>query len=99
MSTWNYRVTMTRGVDEDVYQIREVYYDDDGQPSSWSTDPITPLGESWQELAEDLVKMQRAVSVPALDLTGEKPREMTLKEMVASGHRRPHGHSPRRPRE
>lgn len=82
-SSWNYRVTRTKVDGEYVFEIREVYYTYD-QPHSWSSDPIAPYGESWHELAEDLVKMQRAVSQPVLDLTGDKPRDMTLKEMVRS---------------
>lgn len=82
-SSWNYRVTRTKVDGEDVYEIREVYYTY-GQPHSWSRDPIAPHGESWHELAEDIVKMQTAVSRPALDLTGEKPRDMSIKEQVRS---------------
>ncbi len=82
-SSWNYRVTRIKVDGEDVYEIREVYYTH-GQPHSWSADPIAPHGESWHELAEDIVKMQSAVSRPALDLTGEKPRDMTVTEMVRS---------------
>lgn len=80
--TWNYRVTRTRvpdgcvGGGEDMYEIREVYYDDDKAIVSWSQDPIAPFGESWREVAEDLVRMQRAVVLPVVDLTGEKPVEV-----------------------
>lgn len=82
-TSWNYRVTRTKIDGEYVFEIREVYYTH-GQPHSWSRDPIAPHGESWHELAEDLVKMQSAVSVPVLDLTGDKPRDMTIAEMVRS---------------
>lgn len=82
-SSWNYRVTRTKVDGEDVYEIREVYYTY-GQPHSWSRDPIAPHGESWHELAEDIVKMQRAVAMPVLDLIGDKPRDMTSKERARS---------------
>lgn len=73
-SGWNYRVTRTKVHGEYVFEIREVYYTN-GQPHSWSCDAIAPYGESHYELAGDLAKMQRAVSEPILDLTGDKPRE------------------------
>ena len=75
-------MTRTKVAGEYVFEIREVYYTD-GQPHSWSRDPIAPYGESWHELGDDLMKMQRALSMPVLDLAGGKPREMTLEEMVA----------------
>lgn len=87
-SSWNYRVTRTRVDGEYVFEIREVYYTH-GQPHSWSRDPIAPYGESWHELGEDLVKMQRAISMPVFDLTGDKPRDMSLKEMVRTRTEKP----------
>lgn len=89
-SSWNYRVTRTKVDGEYVFAVREVYYTY-GQPHSWSRDPIAPHGESWHELAEDLVKMDRAVSQPVLDLTGDKPRDMTLREMVRTRVTSPEG--------
>lgn len=82
-SHWNYRVTRTVVDDEYVFEIREVYYDH-GEPNAWTEEAIAPHGDSWHELADDLVKMQRAVSLPVLDLTGEKPREMTASERAQS---------------
>lgn len=80
-TSWNYRVTRTKEDGEFVFAVREVYYTHD-QPHSWSEDPIAPHGESWHELAEDIVKMQRAVALPVFDLTGDKPRDMSIKEQV-----------------
>lgn len=82
-SHWNYRVVRTKEGDEYVFDVREFYYEN-GQIAAWSRDPIAPGGESWHELADDLVKMQRAVSEPIIDLTGDKPREMSGKERAHS---------------
>lgn len=83
--SWNYRVTRTHVTTPDgpqnVYEIREAYYDENGQVTSWSENPIAPYGETWHELAEDLVKMQRAISMAIIDLTGEKPIEVSLREV------------------
>ncbi len=80
-SHWNYRVTRTLVDGQYVFEIREVYYTN-GEPHSWSADPSAPSGETWHELVEDTVKMDRAVSLPCLDLTGDKPRALTIKEAL-----------------
>ena len=85
-SYWNYRVCRTRNeVGDFVYDVREVHYTY-GQPHSWSAEAQAPMGADWHEVSEDIIKMMRASSEAVLDLTGEKPRDMTLKEMVRSRH-------------
>lgn len=83
MTTWNYRVTVTREPDglggtEEVFAIREVYYNEAGRPISWSEQAIAPVGDSWKSVADDLAKMGRAVGIPVLDLTGERPVDRPL---------------------
>lgn len=76
--TWNYRMTRELLPDglgglSDVFAIREVYYDDDGNPTSWSKDPIAAHGETWRDAAEDLTLMGVALGAPILDLTLDPP--------------------------
>lgn len=80
--TWNYRMTVETCDDEDVWALREVYYDDDGNVTSWSKDPVTPIGTSWREFADELSRMSGVIGQLAFDLDTKawcdrrrKPRE------------------------
>jgi hypothetical protein len=70
--TWNYRVlsrTKYNGLRKEEYQelgVHEVYYDDEGNPTSCSVDPITPWGFSFVELRKDFELMRRAFEKPVL---------------------------------
>lgn len=84
MTTWNYRMTRDRvpdglGGQSDVFAIREVYYDADGKPTSWSKDPIAAGGETVQEAGDDLSLMGRALGRPVLDLTLDPPQFVDLR--------------------
>lgn len=59
---WNYRV-----VERDEYfGIYEVYYDEDGEISTWTVAAVEPRGETVAELKEDLMHMQQALDAPVL---------------------------------
>lgn len=78
--SWNYRVIEHHDTDGNpYYQIHEVYYD----PSdviSWSVDAIEPLGESVEDLREDLEAMLAAFHKPVLRLTLNEKQEETLRD-------------------
>lgn len=86
--SWNYRVTKTlvpmgdREVYEnhEIFEIREVFYKDDGSIRAWSRDAVKPFGESLAELRDDLVKFDRAIQMPIIDLSGPEPVEIPLGE-------------------
>jgi hypothetical protein len=69
--SWNYRVV--RKVLSDAghttiqYGIHEVYYDDDHVPTSCTVNPVTPYGESEEELAQDVRRYTSALEKPVLD--------------------------------
>ena len=77
MSYWNYRV-VEKGVtgkvdcsemdyDITIYEIHEVYYDEDGSITMWSAESIAGYGESdWRDLKADLEYMLEACSKPIL---------------------------------
>ena len=48
---WNYRVVLDK---EGALSIREVYYNDDGTPSAYSSNPSEPYGETDDEIRESL---------------------------------------------
>ena len=59
---WNYRVVKNG----EIYGIREVYYED-GEPFAYTTNNIEPMGESLDELAEDLKGMLKALTLEILE--------------------------------
>ncbi len=61
-SYWNYRVIES----EEVFRIHEVYYNSKGEITAFSEDPITPLGETLDELRGDLEYYLQALDRPVL---------------------------------
>ena len=62
--SWRYRVFCSDLEVEVSYSIHEVYTMDDG--ISWTTDEMSPRGETLKGLADDLERMRRALSEPVL---------------------------------
>ena len=62
--SWRYRVFRSDLEGEVSYSIHEVYTMDDG--ISWTTDEMSPRGETLKGLADDLERMRRALSEPVL---------------------------------
>ena len=60
---WNYRVFKRvyreLGKAYTTYELHETYYDADGKPDGWSTDPQAGPDESVEELIEGLRMMAR----------------------------------------
>lgn len=71
MTTWNYRVIrkiQTSPTDRIEYlEINEVYYDENGKPTSVTMDAIAPYGENIEKLASELKHMSEALTKPILD--------------------------------
>ena len=73
MMTWNYRVLKTKGLDEvasetgETYSIHEVYYNDSGSVEGM-TETAFAMGETLEELKENLDQMYAAMTTPVLDL-------------------------------
>ncbi len=65
MMEWNYRVFHEKNGD---YTIREVYYDDDGSIIACTDNPAEPMGESLEELAQDLKWFGEALMLPILTM-------------------------------
>jgi hypothetical protein len=49
MQTWNYRIVYEETNDEKGFSIREVYYNTDNQPTSW-TGEVSPHCEELDDL-------------------------------------------------
>lgn len=60
--TWNYRAILK----DNFFQIHEVYYTKDGKIRCWAAAGICPIGETAEELENDLKYMLEAFKKPAL---------------------------------
>lgn len=74
---WNYRIIKMadrrlKNVPQTYsWGIYEVYYTDD-LPTSYSENPMYPIGESWNELYKDYSVMHRAFQEKTLELKNGK---------------------------
>lgn len=90
MSHWNYRVcreTVTNpyGSANLLYSLREVYYDDEGNPADW-TDPATFVGDYPGAVLEALIGAAQAYpSGGVLDLETRETVRLTYYGKAALG--------------
>lgn len=71
---WRYvstkRLDSTTGAEQ--WEIRELYTEEDGR-FSYTENPISPFGESREELERDVTRMAEDLQLDYLDLTGKDP--------------------------
>lgn len=88
--TWNYRVFYERvvnedlGIDEDVYSIREAYYDDDKDiPHSCVADYTSGYlySDTLEGLKADWGRMGEALKKPVLTFEGDRIIELTTMDL------------------
>lgn len=85
MSTWRYAMTRETDADgEHFFTIREVYFSEDGA-LSWTEDAIAARGDSWQECADDLALMSRAIGSAVLDISADPPQWIRPLRNLISG--------------
>lgn len=75
---WNHRVmrrVYPKSVDpkQPYYGIYEVYYDAEGRPDGWTSEPVDVVGDTVEEVAETLRLMLKAVEQPVLDYDAPNP--------------------------
>jgi hypothetical protein len=76
MMEWNYRVFREKDGD---YTIREVFYDANGSIFACTENAVEPMGESLEELAQDLEWFREASTLPVLTLADIPRRERKTK--------------------
>ena len=82
---WNYRVIEY----DKMFYIHEVYYNDNGDITAISEDPMHPHGETLKELKNDMEHFQQALKRPVLKKEKIKFAEMDgLKEISAKWKRK-----------
>jgi hypothetical protein len=79
--TWNYRILVhTNEVDggiPDRYRLHEVYYDNDGTPQGWTSDPTDFGGETVHDVISALRHaIDDALTLPPLRIDGDNLVEM-----------------------
>jgi len=84
--TWNYRVIMIPAdegalFDDDMFVIREVFYNADDEIEFWSEEDSSPIGDSFEELCDDYDNMTAAFEKPILMLTKDEEGEPCLIEL------------------
>ena len=94
VSHWNYRFcveTVPDGIGgtEDVWTVREVYYDDEGKVNGFSADPMHAQSESCTGLADELLRMTNGFQLPNYRIEGNELTEIGRVERLRTGKRGP----------
>lgn len=64
--TWNYRVFEVKYHNETYYELREVYYDEQGEVIGYTPEGTSPLSEDMIGLQQDMDHMLLALDKPIL---------------------------------
>lgn len=70
--SWNYRLIRSTYGEEIGYAVHEVYYDEDGQPTSMSQDPVPLYGDDPLDAMRTYILMGDAFKNPPLQMVEEK---------------------------
>ena len=71
--TWRYCITRTTTPDGYWYEVREVYYNAEGEVEGWTVDEVAPCGDSVNDVRSDLERMTEALHRPILDISADPP--------------------------
>ena len=91
-SHWNYRfccetVPDGLGDHEEVWTLREIYYDAEGKVNGFSKEPMHAQRDSFIACAKDLAKMQDGLQGPCYIIDGstisEMPRGERFRKVLA----------------
>lgn len=66
MCGWNHRVVKHTHEDEEAYHVHEAYYDDSGNATSITANPVAPMGGTVDELRAELELFKAALDKPVL---------------------------------
>lgn len=74
--SWNIRLTVRVCDGEEIWEPREIFYDDDGEVIAWSEQPVSPSGESWSEVTGEIMRLGKISVYPAFDLDTREWRKL-----------------------
>lgn len=66
MSHWNYRVLAFKEEDETFFQVRDVYYDDEGKPNGYSSVSSNISSDTVEGLKQNLKRIEECFEKPTL---------------------------------
>lgn len=76
MTHWNHRIVkqmVELGSEEfPHYGLHEVYYDEAGEPGSWTKEPVAIAGDDLKDIANAYMAMSRAFFKPVLEVVDGK---------------------------
>jgi hypothetical protein len=80
-SRWNYRFCVETvpdglGESEEVWTVREVYYNKKGKPNGFSADPMHAQGSTFVECADDLARMSEGLQGPCFRIDDNNLEEL-----------------------
>jgi len=80
MGYWNYRVIKRHHKETDTYtyQVHEVYYKKNGKIEGWSESPVSPMGDTLNELRGDIQYFSKAFQKPVLREKTKKGKLMLV---------------------
>lgn len=76
---WNHRILAHKDGDDWCFQIHEVYYDEQGNPNSYTSNPVGVSAESIEGINWTLDKMKECTNKPILSAENF-PKEWTSSE-------------------
>ena len=66
---WNYRVCKkVDDIGDVLFEVHEAYYNNAGELCAMTNEAVAPIGETLEELADDIKKMLAAFDAPVLDV-------------------------------
>lgn len=65
---WNYRICRETIDGDFLFSLREVYYDDEGNPNGWTAEPVDFAGDTWKDVAEGISLASGCIGGAILDL-------------------------------
>ena len=71
--SWNYRVVQHGESKDSHFAVHEVFYDESGNITHWTADPINITGEDLDEVKDVVVQIAKDISLPVL-LASELPQ-------------------------
>lgn len=83
MSYWNHRILHKHHAETDThtYHIHEVHYDDNGSIEGWTVNHVTPMGETPDELREEIQYFFEAFQKPILVETKKGEEEILVEDV------------------
>jgi hypothetical protein len=67
LTHWNHRIIRCEHDGAQFFRVHEVYYDGD-VPTSWTENPVSPIGETLAELADEIGRFANACLYPVLEV-------------------------------